>query len=274
MKTHTLIKQIFCLTVLLGFIAAPAYAQGKMKGISEGLSKITKGELNQAVSQTVRETQLMTQGAKTAKFMSSYATPTVIDAVHSVKQNIKKAQKFVQELEQMKADFSSQHQAILKAVSEEAEMDQLGNTFIKKIKSLQDPKAIKESLTNYFHLNESNPTVGFLLDHPHRLDRIPGIEAERRALSLRNENTEQAIKNLKEITMKMETEKRLGLMRQLREELESFIQERGHCPGQTQDPWERNLYIRTVWFLQDTEAAAGIPELEIEHQAILDLWNK
>ena len=292
MKKHTITKSLLCLTVLLslGFIPSQALTPGPGDGkliksaLSGNLSRAISGELGKGVK-TISG-QINTNVAKmsrtlrsdiaannTAKFMSAYATPTVIETVHSVKQSIKRAEELVKNLEQSK-DFPAQHKAILKAVSDEGEMDVLGNTFVKKIKNSQDPAVISESLTRYFHLNESNPTVEFLLDHPNRLDRIPGIEAERRALSLRNEAAEKAIKNLKEITMKTEVETRLHLMKQLREDLEIFVQEYGHGPRQTQDLLERNLNFRTSWFLQFPDATAGIPELEEEYQAIRELWNR
>lgn len=292
MNKHITIKSLLCLTVLLslGFIPSQAITPGPGDGkliksaLSGNLSRAISGELgkgvktlhseiNANISKAARAQRSNIAVANTAKFMSAYATPTVIETVHSVKQSIKRAEELVKNLEQSK-DFPAQHQAILKAISDEGEMDMLGNTFVKKIKNSQDPVVIRESLTRYFHLNETNPAVGFLLDHPHRLDRVPGIEAERQALSLHNETTEKAIKNLKEITMKTEVESRLYLMEQLREDLEIFVQEYGHGPRQTEDLLERNLHFRTSWFLQFPDATAGIPELEREYQAILELWNR
>ncbi|MBO7190769.1 MAG: hypothetical protein J6V32_01480 [Elusimicrobiaceae bacterium] len=292
MNKHITIKSLFCLAVLLslGFIPSQAIMPGPGDGkliksaLSGNLSRAISGELGKGVkslhseistniSKMARAQRTNIAANNTAKFMSAYATPTVIETVHSVKQSIKRAEELVKNLEQTK-DFPTQHQAVLKAVSDEGEMDMLGNTFVKKIRNSQDPATVRESLTHYFHLNETNPTVEFLLDHPNRLDRIPGIEAERKALSLRNASTEEALRNLREITMKTEVENRLYLMEQLREDLEIFVQEHGHGPRQTQDLLERNLHFRTSWLLQFPDATAGIPELEREYQAIRELWNR
>ena len=288
MKTYTLIKQTFYFTVLLAFGFTTSHAimppplwpgsirlsTGKVGKMDLTKAGISKADISKAVSQSSLDAKRLAESQvnKTYKFMSNLGNPTTLEVWNETGTTIGNAEKFVKELGTTE-DFVAKQKAIIKAFADEGETDYAGHLFMEKIKNASEPATVKSALTDYFYLNTENPVDNFIINHPDRLSRVPGLEEERQALSLRSGNANEIIKNIKEITMKIETEQRLKTLQEIHSDLAAFIRERGYQPFQTRDPLERSIFMTTNFLFVHREVPAGVPVLIQEYNEIQRLWN-